>query len=157
MGTLEKPTVDNKANDELKSFKDVQSLSFEELDLSKIEIIRGNTPQDIQQKCLQLCQNYLSGEWCQQTVNSIQVKRVTGGFTNQLYHCAIIESNPSSEVPQEVAIRLYGPKYFDTCSNDGNERLSDVVIGTLVSNNKIGPHLYGVFDEGQIQKYYKVK
>ena len=147
--------VNNEANNGFKSLQNVES--FEDFDMSKMNLVKGETPKDIQQKCLQLCQNYLSGEWCQQTVNSIQVKRISGGLTNQLYHCAISKPNYSSKVPQEVVIRLYGIKYSYISSNEENERLSDVVIGTLVSNNKIGPHLYGLFDGGQIQKYYKVK
>ena len=38
-----------------------------------------------QEKCLKLCQDYLSGNWNRQTMDTIEVRRVSGGLTNQLY------------------------------------------------------------------------
>ena len=114
------------------------------------------TPEDIKEKCLKLCQDYLFGNWRRQTLDTIEVRRISGGLTNQLYYCSIIEKTAEEDVPQEVVIRLYGRKYFDSCENDGYERLSDVVIGLMVSETNLGTKIYGVFEEGQIQKFYKV-
>jgi hypothetical protein len=63
---------------------------------------------------------------------------------------------PNYDEPQEVAIRLYGEKYFNNLSCEGNERLTDVIIGLLVFEYKLGPKIYGLFESGQIQHYYKV-
>ncbi|XP_054157309.1 choline kinase alpha-like [Oppia nitens] len=79
-------------------------------------------------------------------------------MTNQLYYCGIVnKSDDKQEVPQQVAVRLYGPKYFNNKDCDGNERLTDVVIALMVSQNKLGPKIYGIFDGGQIQAFYKHK
>ena len=130
--------------------------SIDELDLNNVELIKGETPEDINDKCLKLCQDYLAGDWIEQTIDTIQVKRVSGGMTNQLYHCAITTPNLSSKTPQEVAIRLYGTKFWEPTGTEGNERLPDVIICTMVSQNKLGPHVYGMFEGGQILKYYTV-
>ena len=128
------------------------------IDFSKIVMQRRETPEDIEQKCIQLCKDYLGGVWLTLTLNEVEVKRVRGGFTNQLYYCAINEDkkNKDADVPHEVAIRFYQDKDFKTVDYETNERLSDTVIGIMVSENGIGPKLYGIFDNGQIQKYYKV-
>ena len=61
------------------------------IDSSKIVLERGETPEGIEQKCFQLCKDYLGGVWMTLTFNEIQVKRMSGGLTNQLYYCAINE------------------------------------------------------------------
>jgi hypothetical protein len=63
---------------------------------------------------------------------------------------------PNGDEIQEVAIRLYGRKYFNNLNCEGNERLTDVIIALLVSEYKLGPKIYGLFESGQIQHYYKV-
>ena len=137
-----------------KNIKDVERL--EDLDLDKVDMLRGETPLDIKEQCLKLCQEYLSDIWAKQTVNTIDVQRVSGGVTNQLYYCAIIDKCETT-VPQEVAIRLYGSKHFDPCDQDTNERLSDVIIGLLVAERGLGPKIYGFHESGEIHKWYKVK
>ena len=133
--------------------KDIQNI--DDFSYDKVDAIKGETPVDIKEKCVKLCQDYLGGVWLEQTIDTIQLRRVSGGFTNQLYYCAV--GQPSTDgkvVPEEVAIRLYGPKYFNNAEK--NERLTDVVIALMVSENKLGPKIYGIFEEGQIQHYYKV-
>jgi hypothetical protein len=142
------------SNELKKRLKDIDNI--DDFDFDKIDLLRGETPDDIKEKCLKLCQDYLSGNWCQQTQDTIELKRISGGLTNQLYYCGIIDKSDDEEVPQEVAIRLYGRKFFDSCDNEGNERLSDVVIGLMVSETNLGPKIYGVFEEGQIHRFYKV-
>lgn len=59
------------------------------------------------------------------------------------------------EVPREVTIKFYQKKHFRL--PDGNhERLTDTVIGLLCSQTEVGPKVYGIFDDGIIQGYYKV-
>ena len=128
------------------------------IDFNKIELVRGETPEGIEQKCFLLCKEYLGGVWLTLTLNEVKVKRVSGGLTNQLYYCAINEDKRSkdNEEPHEVAIRFYQDKRFNYGDYETNERLSDTVIAIMVSENGIGPKIYGIFDNGQIQKYYKV-
>ena len=61
-----------------------------------------------------------------------------------------------AEEPYEVAIRLYQGKHFNNADNETNKRLTDTIIALLVSQNELGPKIYGLFEGGQIQKYYKV-
>ncbi|CAG2177472.1 unnamed protein product, partial [Oppiella nova] len=125
--------------------------------------IRGQTPHDIKERCLQLCRDYLAHNWIQQTVDSIQVRRITGGLTNQLYYCGVNEPSLTSTAPQEVAIRLYGNKLYNNMTGDANEtlndrsseRLSDVITSLMLSETQLGPKIYGLFEDGQIQHYYQ--
>ncbi|CAG2121610.1 unnamed protein product, partial [Medioppia subpectinata] len=124
---------------------------------NQTDLIRGETPVDIVDTCLELCKQYLSGVWTQQTVDTIEVKRITGGLTNQMYCCRIKsdgEESPQTAVPREVAIRLYGRKNLIT-DGSGGERLGDIIIGLMVSHNGLGPRVYGMFNGGQILAYYK--
>jgi hypothetical protein len=129
----------------------------EDFDFEKMEILRGETPKDIKQKCFNLCKDYLGGNWLKLSIDEIEVKRLSGGFTNQLYYCAISKPlNPIGDEHQEVAIRFYGEKHFNNLDCEGNERLTDVIIALLVSEYNLGPKIYGLFKTGQIQAYYKV-
>lgn len=129
-----------------------------ELDFSKLKFERGKTPDDIKQQCFKLCQDYLAGAWLRVGLEHIQCTRLSGGLTNQLYYCAINDDRRASDdsASQEVAIRLYSPKHFNNYDETANERLTDTVIALMVSDNGIGPKIYGIFEGGQIQGYYKV-
>ena len=118
--------------------------------------LRGKTPENIREQCYQLCREYLAGIWLRVSIDQIVVNRISGGLTNQLYYCAIEESSRTTgaKEPQEVAIRLYGDKHFN--NSETNERLSDIIIAILVSENSLGAKIYGIFDRGQILDYHKV-
>ena len=125
-------------------------------DISKSDWIRGVTPEDIKERCLQLCSDYLGSVWTNLSVDQIVVNRLTGGLTNQLYYCGIDDKqrDGNEEHVWEVAVRLYGPKHFN--NEDKNERLSDIIIGLILSEQNLGPKLYGLFENGEIIKFYKV-
>ena len=134
----------------LKDLNNIDDFSYD-----KVEMIRGETPENINGKCLELCQNYIGGTWLKQSIDTIEVKRLSGGMTNQLYYCALNDPTTAEGVPHEVAIRLYGPKHFNN-EDMVNERLTDMIIALMVSENKLGPKIYGIFEEGQLQNYIKV-
>jgi hypothetical protein len=74
-------------------------------------IIRGKTPENIEQQCLQLCADYLSGQWIHISREQLVFKRITGGFTNQLYFCSLpYDMKPISCEPKQVVIKFYGEK-----------------------------------------------
>ena len=131
---------------------------MQDIDFSKLTFERGETPDGIKQQCFKLCQDYLAGNWLQVGLDDVEVKRLSGGLTNQLYYSAINEGKRVNDTkePQEVAIRLYSAKHYNNYDQSANERLTDTVIAILVSENGIGPKIYGIFDGGQIQGYYKV-
>ncbi|XP_054156997.1 choline/ethanolamine kinase-like [Oppia nitens] len=154
--TCDQPVSTDVTNGKISLKNLVNVKDINEVDFDKLELLRGETPDDIRDQCLKLCQQYLAGNWLQQSTDTIKVVRVSGGMTNQLYYCGIVDkSDDNQEVPQQVAVRLYGPKYFNNKDCDGNERLTDVVIALMVSQNKLGPKIYGIFDGGQIQAFYK--
>jgi len=96
-----------------KTFKDLTT--WKDYNLDDIELIRGETPPDIKERCLELCKQYLSGNWTQQTLGTpFQWTRVSGVWLNQYNYCGI--TSPSNGVVRmyhkKVAIRLYGTKSF---------------------------------------------
>ena len=119
--------------------------------------LKGATPEDIQNRAHQLCGEYLGGAWTEITVDQLVLTRISGGFTNQLYYCSLPEgTTPIGDEPKEVALRLYGHKLFGTWDH-ANERFSDTVVSVMMSEKGLGPKIYGVFPDGEIQKYYKVR
>ena len=120
--------------------------------------VKGDDEENIEQKCLSLCQKYLSGIWSELTVDDIQVKRLTVGMTNIVYHCKAVHSEAeASNEAKEVVVRLYGVKMDFSLGYDTNhDLLNDAVIGLLASEQGLGPLVRGVFEKGQIQKYYPV-
>ena len=118
------------------------------------QLFRGETPEDIDSRCLKLCQDYIGSVWSQQTVDSIQVTRILGGLSNQIYRCAIKDPVPGADAPHEVAIPFFGKKWFKV--NVENPRLSDIIVAIMVSANGLGPKVYGIFDGGMIQQFYHV-
>ena len=119
----------------------------------------GQTPNDIKDKCLKLCQDYLSGVWLTQTIDNITVERLTGGMLNQLYYCGINgEREVDRDVPKEWAIKFIQKKPFleESESEEKERLLAELVVSLMVSENGLGPKIYGVFDGGVIQKYYRV-
>ena len=149
------------SNSELKSNESKNSTKVEKkekiMDLDNQVLVRGDTPEDIKERCLQLCKDYLSGNWIKQTVDTINVRRISGGLVNQLYYCGICEPLDTQGVPQEVAIKLYGEDVINkTVDNFINDKLNHVIIGLMFSNNGLGPKIYGHFEGGIIQKYYQV-
>ena len=156
--TIEKTIQTNTTHDEVDGTKKWENLKPEDL-------LRGSDLSDVEQRCLKLCAEYLGGTWTSATdpAKDITVKRITGGLTNQLYYVGLADhvtrqSNNRSvytDEPREVAIKFYQKKDF--CNAEGNnERLNDTIIGLLTSQLDIGPKVYGIFDDGIIQGYYKV-
>ena len=114
-------------------------------------------PTDLKKQCLCLCQQYLAGNWTKLTLDDMEIKRISGGMMNMVYHCKIPDNlRDESTEPKEVAIRLYGNKYdFKTLKMTDNT-LEDNIKYLLLSESGFGPKVYGVAPTGVIQKYYKV-
>ena len=132
--------------------------------ISKDKLVRGDTPADIEARCLSLVQSYIGGSWANATSPAdITVQRISGGFTNQLYHVQLKESVPRAanpvyqdeEEPTEVAIKLYQSKHMKTYHADDPERLNDTVVLNVMSQTGLGPKVYGIFADGFIQAYHR--
>lgn len=130
------------------------------------DCIRGSTPVDLASRCLAICQLYIGGSWTQaKDASQVQVQRITGGLTNQLYSVQLIDSvasvsNPVyPKEPRKVAIKLFQKKLINPNfgQREEYERLSDVVVLTLLSEAQVCPKVYGIFDDGFVQTFYKAR
>ena len=88
------------------------------------ELIRGETPPNLEQRCLELCQSYIGGSWLgAKSVEDVEVKRITGGLTNQMYKVVLKDSVPRvpngvyPDEPSVVAVKLYQEKNMKNYSD----------------------------------------
>ena len=162
--SLSKPDLNNNIefHDDHEVEIDFEMFSVQDtlLNLNPEDWIRGSTPDGIEQRCLELCQAYIGGIWNLVTrIEDVTVKRVTGGFANQLYHVKLNHKYLTDnliEQPTEVAIKLYQEKQMKNYHHDDSERLNDIVILPIASQAGIGPKVYGIFNDGCIQQFVKV-
>ncbi len=77
-------------------------------------------------------------------------------MSNQIYYCKIVDTQEKDSTKiNEVVIRLYGNiPIFNKMSK--HIQFNQTIIGLLVSDYGLGPKVYGMFSEGQVQKYYPV-
>ncbi|CAG2117578.1 unnamed protein product, partial [Medioppia subpectinata] len=116
------------------------------------EILRGETPEDINQKCLDVCHRYMDGIWRDITADQLSVSRISGGFTNLTFRCSLTGgAEPVADEPRDVFVRFYGPKWIP--ETEADERLSDVIVNLLASEHDLGPKIYGIFSDGMIGQY----
>jgi len=154
---LEKDDTLSGQSDENGNFLDMAELQAQLLSLNPDQMIRGSTPTGIEQRCLELCRAYIGGSWFRAGgVEDILVKRIGGGFTNQLYHVRLLLEGVDDDGPSEVAIKFYQAKHMKNYHKDDSERLNDHIILTIASQMGIGPKVYGIFEDGFIQAYVKV-
>ncbi len=134
--------------------------------LKEDDRIRGSTPADLANRCMAMCQAYIGGSWTlAKDASEVEVQRITGGLTNQLYSVQLLDSVPSTrnEVypnePRKVAVKLFQKKLIDPSfgRSGESERLSDVVVLTLLSQAEVCPKVYGIFDDGFVQTFYEAR
>lgn len=123
------------------------------------DYIRGETPANIKEKCLELCRSFIGKEWNFVTkLNDINVTRIIGGLSNQLYRVQLKKDIVYENVAEscyDVAIKLYQPKIPKCFNPNDGERLNDTIVLTLTSLIGLGPKVFGIFNDGVIQAYYK--
>lgn len=134
-------------------------------ELSEDDFVRGEMPADIGERCLQCCRKYLGGVWLQaETAEDIEVTRIKGGLTNQLYKVTLAPHIADRHVetehePHAVAVKLYEPKhviFVDNKVHDAFERLPDAIILSMASLQGLTPKVYGIFPEGFVQRFHEV-
>lgn len=70
----------------------------------------------------------------------------SGGMSNLLYYCALKERVETLEnEPNQVLLRIYGPSYSDT--------EFQLEVFRQLASEKLGPSLYGTFQEGRLEEY----
>lgn len=133
------------------------------MDLDRDLWFRGEPLPNVERRCLELCAEFIGGRWTAATdpEKDLEVKRITGGLTNQLYRVTLKDHVPAvsnriyPDEPRDVAIKFYLPKLVQNVKGN-NERLSDTIIVLLASQLDIGPKLYGLFEGGMIQSFHEV-
>lgn len=128
------------------------------------EIKRGETPADINKKCLDVVQSYLAGVWLKAADETeITVSRISGGLTNQIYRVQLndsvlkrVKETDVVETPTDVAIKFYMSKLIANYNKEDDERLSDTIVLTILSELGLGPKVYGIFAGGYVQEYVDV-
>jgi len=132
-------------------------------DIKVDEFFRGSIPVNIEQRCLELCRDYIGGSWSNaKSSTDLIVEQICGGFTNQLYRVQLKDSVVKVErnqfypdEPHEVAVKLYQTKLMKSYSAKEGERLNDIIVLAVMSQLGIGPRVYGDFEDGAIIAYHK--
>lgn len=130
--------------------------------LKEEDYIRGATIDNVEEKCLHLCQSYVGGTWwAAKDINDIEVTRITGGLTNQLYKVQLkscvkhVENVIYQNEPTVLAIKFYLEKLLGDLKKE-DERLTDTIVLTILSETNIGPKVYGIFANGFISDFVEV-
>ncbi|UXI20513.1 differentially expressed in FDCP 8 [Sarcoptes scabiei] len=136
-------------------------------DLDKELWIRGKTPDDIDEKCFDLCQRYMMiyprwKRFCNR-VENLKIRRITGGLTNQLYLVCLKFNADDDEdhcehVEDQVTIKFHLTKHLKVNMNKVDtfeDRINDFIVSLMVSERQIGPKIYGIDRNALIQAYYE--
>ena len=103
------------------------------------------------EEVVDICKQYLPHIWSTLGVDEIQVERMTGGLGSRLYRCKVETSEGSDIVYEEVVVRLHGSDITVYVS-----RFDRAIIALVMSQSGIGPKVFGLFEGGQVIKYYQV-
>ena len=112
---------------------------------------------NVRNKCLLHCKQFLGGIWCEVSPSDVKVDKIDGGVSNLMYRCLISPDIVPNRFGQttEVAVKLYEPKNSILFDND-RMVLNDQIVSYVMSRNKIGPRILGLFPDGQILQFIKV-
>lgn len=80
------------------------------------------------------------------TPQSIKIQKVSGSLTNAVYFVTC----PSVQGIRTLLLRIYGPSSGSLISRPRELR----ILHALSSQYRIGPRLYGTFENGRIEEYF---
>lgn len=93
---------------------DLNNNELPKLDIKPEDLIRGTTPEDIENRCIDLVKTYIGGSWSNITSSAdVVVTRISGGLTNQLYQVHLkdtvkrVANDIYPDEPSNVAIKVY--------------------------------------------------
>lgn len=115
------------------------------------KLYRGDTPDGIEEKCLQFCVDFIGRHWTNLTINDVHVNRITGGLVNQFYRVSIPDCQ---EQPNDVGVKIYMDKMLQDKSTDG--RANDIVVLKAISDLGIGPKIHGLSNNVAIFDFIEV-
>ncbi|CAF2722233.1 unnamed protein product [Rotaria sp. Silwood2] len=105
-------------------------------------------------QALEWCQRFLGGAWSTLTVEKIRIDRISGGLSNYLYCCSLPDQiQTQHNEPRKVLLRVYGESHREHRST----LLNDSVVCTLLSERKLGPHVYGIFPDGRLEEFVEAE
>ena len=111
----------------------------------------------IREKCFDLCSQYI---WSNVSRSDISYERITGGVTNQMIKCKLLEKSDETidGKPKQIALKLYRKvdRPLDSDNNTHNTIFNDMVIGLIVSERGLGPKIYGLSSDAVIMEYIEV-
>lgn len=125
---------------------------------------------DMREIAARICRDYLTGAWKTIPAEELQLKRISGGLSNFLYHVRLPDHQNGSSLkassqsykrarkdsysnmlePKEVLLRIYGQTHGESALES---MLTESVVFTLLSERKLGPKLHGIFPGGRIEQY----
>ncbi|KAG1689338.1 Choline/ethanolamine kinase [Nymphon striatum] len=103
----------------------------------------------MKEKAYNLCKAFLGGAWKKIPLDDMVFKRISGGITNLLYYCGLPDYCETENEPVDCLYRQYGRIH----GKGGDAICTENVIFMLLSERKLGPKLYGVFEEGRLEEY----
>lgn len=105
--------------------------------------------QTLKKKAYVLCKEFLGGQWKEISFEEFQCSEVSGGFSNTLYRCSLPENIAKiSKIPGQILLRIYGP-----IQDDPNVVVAEAVTFMLLSERRLGPKLYGLFQGGRLEEF----
>lgn len=135
--------------------------------------IKARSDSDMRDIASRICRDYLTGAWKTIPAEDLQLRRISGGLSNFLYHVSLPEDLQRSDTPRstyssssskrarkdsysnmlepkEVMLRIYGQTHGEHALET---MLTESVVFTLLSERKLGPKLHGIFPGGRIEQY----
>ncbi|CAD5214768.1 unnamed protein product [Bursaphelenchus okinawaensis] len=94
-----------------------------------------------------LCKKFLANQWSSASSENVKLKQITGGTSNLLFLVSVDHAEQHRRIPNQILIRI-------NFSPDGaSQWLTESVIFSQLSEKKIGPKLYGVFEQGRLEEF----
>ncbi|XP_063305247.1 choline/ethanolamine kinase [Pelobates fuscus] len=104
---------------------------------------------ELQQRAYTLCREYLRGVWRIIQPQQMRVAVVSGGLSNLLYKCSLVNSvETQSTEPRQVLLRIYG-----AILQGVDSLVQESVMFAILAERSLGPRLYGVFPQGRLEEY----
>lgn len=104
---------------------------------------------DLRMRAFTLCKEYLRGAWTSIQPQHMRVSVVSGGLSNLLYKCSLIDTvQTQSNEPRQVLLRLYG-----AILQGVDSLVLESVMFAILAERSLGPRLYGVFPQGRLEEY----
>jgi thiamine kinase-like enzyme len=103
---------------------------------------------------LSLVSSFFPEEWAKTDINTIELKRITGGLINRLHLLA--RSNVATNEPYKILIRHFGTN--DDVEEPTGDSISlssaqQAIVYWEMSRRGWGPQVYGIFPGGRLEEW----